>query len=435
MTTTSSVVTPERFAQGHDWDTYLSYIGSEENLGRPGPYGGARSDNSARFTRNIEQYALKPEQAAALRALPAHKVMVLGEDWCPDVYRGLPVVAAMCAAAGWELRIFQRDDHQDMMAEFPNVKDGQQFESIPVVVFYTADGFEEVARWIERPRLAEETISAIRQGVHAPGGRERGRDARPPAPALQEPADLGRMGRLAARVGRRDAGAAARRVATPTRSSVSEAAMGRPPVACGRVWAPDRTSQIRGSRATIRAMTSTHVLPRNRTAALDDRLGLIGDLARRGYTVEEIAEYVHRSRRAVLDDLQRVQSREVDLFRRERARERARTFALCAQTQASLWKTIEQRMQAGDDKAVPAAARALLETIRAGESLRDADEKDVEQGQLTVRDIFAELGTEYLDEPAALVEAEAEAGPAVSGADGDDEGWPDDRDDASPTEG
>ena len=181
-------------------------------------------------------------------------------------------------------------------------------------------------------------------------------------------------------------------------------------------------------------MTSTHVLPRNRTAALDDRLGLIGDLARRGYTVEEIAEYVHRSRRAVLDDLQRVQSREVDLFRRERARERARTFALCAQTQASLWKTIEQRMQAGDDKAVPAAARALLETIRAGESLRDADEKDVEQGQLTVRDIFAELGTEYLDEPATLVEAETEA-EAETGADGDDEGWPDDRDDASPTEG
>ncbi len=161
MTTSSSVVTPERFAQGHDWDTYLSYIGSEENLNRPGPYGGARSDNSGRFTRNIEQYALKPEQAEALRALPAHKVLVLGEDWCPDVYRGLPVVAAMCAAAGWELRIFQRDDHKDMMAEFPNVKDGQEFDSIPVVVFYTADGFEEVARWIERPRLAEETMLAI----------------------------------------------------------------------------------------------------------------------------------------------------------------------------------------------------------------------------------------------------------------------------------
>ena len=91
-------------------------------------------------------------------------------------------------------------------------------------------------------------------------------------------------------------------------------------------------------------------------------------------------------------------------------------------------------MEAGDDKSVPAAARALLETIRTGESLRNADEKDVEQGQLTVRDIFAGLGTDYLDEPVALVEAETEAGPAAPGADGAGEGWADDRDDASPNE-
>lgn len=162
MTTAdSSVVTPERFAQGRDWSSYLDYIGSDENLGRPGPYGGARSNNSARFGRNIDQYALKPEHVAALKALPKVKVLAIGEDWCPDVYRGLPVVAAVCKAAGWELRIFQRDDNTDMQAEFPNVKDGQSFDSIPVVVFYTEDGFREIARWIERPQVAEDTISAI----------------------------------------------------------------------------------------------------------------------------------------------------------------------------------------------------------------------------------------------------------------------------------
>ena len=161
MTTSNSLVTPERFAQGRDWESYIDYIGSDENLARPGPYGGSRSDNSERFKRNIDQYQLKPEQEAALKALPKVKVLALGEDWCPDVYRGLPVIAAMCQAAGWELRIFQRDDHKDMMAEFPNVKDGQEFESIPVIVFYTQDGFQEVARWIERPQVAEDTISAI----------------------------------------------------------------------------------------------------------------------------------------------------------------------------------------------------------------------------------------------------------------------------------
>ena len=183
-------------------------------------------------------------------------------------------------------------------------------------------------------------------------------------------------------------------------------------------------------------MTRTHVLQRDWTGKLKERLTLVEERARRGYTVDEIAESMGRSRRGVKDDLERVRALQTDQFRRERARERARTFDLCAQTQASLWKVIERRMEEGDDKSVPAAARALLETIRTGESLRNADEKDVEQGQLTVRDIFAQLGTDYLDEPEALVEAETEAGPAEPNADGDGdgEGWADDRDDASPTE-
>ena len=169
-------------------------------------------------------------------------------------------------------------------------------------------------------------------------------------------------------------------------------------------------------------MTRTHVLHRDWTGKLKERLTQVEERARRGYTVDEIAESMGRSRRGVKDDLERVRSLQTDQFRRERARERARTFDLCAQTQASLWKVIERRMEAGDDRSVPAAARALLETIRTGESLRNADEKDVEQGQLTVRDIFAQLGTDYLDEPTELVEAEAESGRADD--DDDDGGSP-----------
>jgi predicted transcriptional regulator len=159
-------------------------------------------------------------------------------------------------------------------------------------------------------------------------------------------------------------------------------------------------------------MTRTDVLHRGWTAKLRERLTLVEERARRGYTVDEIAESIGRSRRGVKDDLERVRALQTEQFRRERARERARTFALCAQTQAALWEVIERQIKAGDDKAVPAAARALLETIRMGETLRNADEKDVEQGQLTVRDIFEEMDTDYLDEPVALVEAEVESGRA-----------------------
>ncbi|MCY3919712.1 MAG: hypothetical protein OXG38_07895, partial [Chloroflexi bacterium] len=143
--------------------------------------------------------------------------------------------------------------------------------------------------------------------------------------------------------------------------------------------------------------------------------------ARRGYTVDEIAESMGRSRRGVKDDLERVRELQTHQFRRERARERARTFALCAQTQAALWEVIERQIKAGDDKAVPAAARALLETIRTGEALRNADEKDVEQGQLTVRDIYAQLDADYLNEPVALVEAEATSARPAPDAEGCDE--------------
>lgn len=168
-------------------------------------------------------------------------------------------------------------------------------------------------------------------------------------------------------------------------------------------------------------MTSTDVLQRDWTAKLKERLALVEERARRGYTVDEIAESMGRSRRGVKDDLERVRELQTHQFRLERARERARTFALCAQTQAALWEVIERQIKVGDDKAVPAAARALLETIRTGEALRNADEKDVEQGQLTVRDIYAQLGADYLNEPVALVEAEAASARPAPDADGHDE--------------
>ncbi len=130
-----------------------------------------------------------------------------------------------------------------------------------------------------------------------------------------------------------------------------------------------------------------------------ERLKRVADYMSEGYTVEEIADSVQRPRRTVKDDMKKVQALHLDHFRRERAKERAHTFELCQRTQAALWKVIEGYMETEDHQGVPAAARALLGTIRAGETLRNADEKDVAEGRLTVRDIFEELGTGYLDDP------------------------------------
>lgn len=144
---TGSVITLERFAKGK---TFQEYIDS-----------GIR--NRELFERNYRDTAVTAAQQAALKALAArprgpHHVAVIGEDWCPDVYRGLGVAQRIAEAMGAELRMFERDQNKDMMAEY--LKDGE-FESIPVVIFYDRD-HRELGHFIERPALANEQIHQTR---------------------------------------------------------------------------------------------------------------------------------------------------------------------------------------------------------------------------------------------------------------------------------
>ena len=64
---------------------------------------------------------------------------------CPSSQR-------IAEATGIEMRVFPRDQHKDIIAEF--LHDGE-FESIPVAVFYTKD-HDYIAHWIERPAKANE---------------------------------------------------------------------------------------------------------------------------------------------------------------------------------------------------------------------------------------------------------------------------------------
>lgn len=147
MTTKQSVVTPERFNSGMTWDQYLEHI----------------QRNKAKFQYNYDETSVAVEYETRLKTLaerpdgPA-KVLILGEDWCPDVFRGMPVVVRIANAAGLEVRIFPRDDNLDIMGEFLNHGEHQ---SIPVAVFYTRDhGY--IAHFIERPAKAEAELDEMR---------------------------------------------------------------------------------------------------------------------------------------------------------------------------------------------------------------------------------------------------------------------------------
>ena len=143
-----SVVTPERLAQGMAYAQWVQAI----------------DRNQARFQENYEGTQVSDEDARALRELVAlpngpARCLALGEAWCPDVFRGLPVMTRIAEAAGMELRCFFRDQNNDIMAEF--LKDGQH-ESIPAFVFYTKD-HRYIGHWIERPALANEQMPELRK--------------------------------------------------------------------------------------------------------------------------------------------------------------------------------------------------------------------------------------------------------------------------------
>jgi thiol-disulfide isomerase/thioredoxin len=151
MARETSVVTPERFQQGLSYSAYLDQI----------------KVNKARF-EEFYKFQVKPEDAKDLQELAGRpngpaKMLVLGEDWCGDVIRGMPMLARVADAAGLEISIFPRDDHHDIMNEY--LKNGE-WMSIPVAVFYTKD-HEYICHWIERPASAEREIAEIGDAIRA----------------------------------------------------------------------------------------------------------------------------------------------------------------------------------------------------------------------------------------------------------------------------
>jgi hypothetical protein len=141
-----SVVTPERFAAGMTYDQWMKHI----------------QRNIPKFEFNYAETTVPAEYAKRLKALAAKpngpaKMLVLGEDWCPDVFRGLPVLVKIADAAGIEARLFTRDDNLDIMGEFLNHGEHQ---SIPTAVWYTAD-HEYITHWIERPKKAQDELGEM----------------------------------------------------------------------------------------------------------------------------------------------------------------------------------------------------------------------------------------------------------------------------------
>jgi hypothetical protein len=141
-----SVVTPERLAQGITWQEWMDKI----------------ERNKEKFQENYDATTLDAADVAAIKALMEKEngpvsCLALGEPWCTDVVRGLPVMARLAEATGIDLKIFFRDENLDIMNEF--LYKGE-YQSIPVFVFYSKN-HEYLGHWIERSKKAREEIKTL----------------------------------------------------------------------------------------------------------------------------------------------------------------------------------------------------------------------------------------------------------------------------------
>jgi len=149
MASETSVVTPERFATGiTSFSEWMSAIGQRKH----------------EFQRHYDEYEPDAADLAELQGYVDRngvKALVLGEDWCPDVWRGLPVIYKLGERTGMEVRGFMRDQNKDIMSEFLNQG---EFESIPTIVFYDRD-HRYLGHWIERAQLANEEMPKVRASI------------------------------------------------------------------------------------------------------------------------------------------------------------------------------------------------------------------------------------------------------------------------------
>jgi hypothetical protein len=168
------VVTPERFASGMTFEQYMTFIGTPENLAREAGWwrGPERMDWSGILRDWHASLRLRDDQVAAIRWLRAQprgpaRILVISEEWSSDCRRAVPPLARLAEAGGLDLRIFPRDGSRvgrapranpgdspnaDLMNEFLRERDGQTYQSIPIVAFYTED-FEYLYHFTERPAI------------------------------------------------------------------------------------------------------------------------------------------------------------------------------------------------------------------------------------------------------------------------------------------
>jgi hypothetical protein len=134
------------------WNRGLTYEAYRRSIRR----------NQKAFDEAYAEPSLRPGDLELLRQLPPLRLLAIGEDWCPDVFNTLPTwVRAVEELPGWELRVFPRDEHAELMWSF--LWREKEAQRIPVYAFYDGAGRLQTW-WSGRGAQAERALQELTAG-------------------------------------------------------------------------------------------------------------------------------------------------------------------------------------------------------------------------------------------------------------------------------
>lgn len=121
-------------------------------------YHAQMTQNKDEFAANIANAPVSADDLAAFAAGQGQiNALVITEDWCGDSLAHLPVLFRIAQETGdrFAVRVFKRDEHRDLAAQFP-MATGRV--AIPIIVFYDA-AMHGLGQFLERPEIAHRAVA------------------------------------------------------------------------------------------------------------------------------------------------------------------------------------------------------------------------------------------------------------------------------------
>jgi len=112
---------------------------------------------SSDFEKVYKSASIPSEDEKFFSSLPL-KVLCISEHWCGDCRREVPLLAYIAHKAGWDLRIFGRDENPALMEKYTT--EGKQ--KIPIFVFFD-ENFKEIGRFVEKAPEGKTTLEVLKE--------------------------------------------------------------------------------------------------------------------------------------------------------------------------------------------------------------------------------------------------------------------------------